>query len=198
MIAYLKGKIVEIQAEYIILEAYGVGYEIMYVAHKMDHDSMNSKETIIYIYEHIKEDGHDLYGFSTPEEKNLFKKLISVSGVGPKTGMQILSMYNPSEIITFILTKDSKALSKVSGIGAKTAQRMILELADSIEKLYPSVDKIDFTQDNTTDTNKMEAIEALVALGYTMQESTKAVNAIFDYQDSSETIIKKALTLLIV
>lgn len=198
MIAYLKGKIVEVQAEYIILEAYGVGYEIMYATHKIDNDMVNLKEAVIYIYEHIKEDGHDLYGFSTPEEKNLFKKLISVSGVGPKTGMQILSMYNPSEIVSFIVTKDSKALSKVSGIGPKTAQRMILELADSIEKFYNSAIRIDFTQSNTTETNKEEAIEALIALGYTVQESTKAVNAIFDYQDSSETIIKKALTLLMV
>lgn len=198
MIAYLKGKIVEIQPEYIVLEAYGVGYEIMYATHKIDMELINAKEVLIYIYEHIKEDAHDLYGFATVEEKNLFKKLISVSGIGPKSAMQILDMYKPSEIIGFILTKDIKALSKVSGIGPKTAQRMILELADSIGKIYPSMDKNDITENNITDVNKTEAIEALVALGYTVQESTKAVHAIFDYRDSSEQIIKKALTLLMV
>lgn len=195
MITYLKGKIVEIEENRLVLETYGIGYEIFCCVGQMK--AMQNKEEVvkIYIYEHIKEDGHDLYGFQNKEERELFKKLISVSGIGPKGGMQMLNMYTSQEIISIILEQDSKALSKVSGIGPKTAQRIILELKDSVSKLYmPDLTLLETGLKD--DTAKYEAMEALEALGYTDAQARKAVEAIFDYKDSSETLIKKALSLL--
>ena len=193
MITYICGKIVEIGENSIVMDHHGMGYEVFCVSHAFNMDSQ--EEVKIYIYEHIKEDGHDLYGFATKEERELFKKLISVSGIGPKGGMQVLSLYRPSEIIEIIMQQDSKALSKVSGIGPKTAQRIILELKDSIQKLY--VPDLNVLKDGLKDDSaKHEAVEALEALGYTSTEARRAVDAIFDYKSSSEELIRKALSLL--
>jgi len=196
MITYLNGKIVEVGENAIILETYGIGYEVFCSAHQF-YDDMGKGEPIkIYIYEHIKEDGHDLYGFKAKEEKELFKKLTSVSGIGPKGGMQILNTYTSQEIISIILSEDSKALSKVSGVGPKTAQRIILELKDSIAKL--STQTMDNVQGSypAASSDKNEAIEALVSLGYTQVDARGAVNAIAIDGDSSEQLIRKALGLL--
>lgn len=196
MITYLNGKLIEIGENTIVLEAYGVGYEVFCCSQQF-YDEMNSEMTTkVYIYEHIKEDGHDLYGFKTKEERELFRKLTSVSGIGPKGGMQVLNTYTSSEIISIILAEDSKALSKVSGIGAKTAQRIILELKDSMAKLYSEGMTLFASNDEGLSSPKGEAIEALEALGYPHSDAKRAVNAIFDGHDSSEQIIKKALSLL--
>ncbi|MHC1746919.1 MAG: Holliday junction branch migration protein RuvA [Cellulosilyticaceae bacterium] len=195
MIAYLKGKVTEISELNIIIEVMGMGYEVCMASNQITNVLLDHQETKIYIYEHIKEDAHDLYGFLTKEEKQLFKKLISVSGIGPKGGMQILNMYTPDEVITFILEQNSKALSKAPGIGPKTAQRMILELKDSISRLSFTNLEQSFTTPMHTD-YKDEAIEALIALGYANQDASKAVKAVFDYQDTTEQIIKKALSVL--
>lgn len=194
MITYLKGKVVEIGESSLVLETYGIGYEVFCLSSQFH--ALNSKEELlIYIYEHIKEDSHDLYGFQSKEERELFKKLISVSGIGPKGGMQVLSTYGPQEVIEIIMEQDTKALSKVSGIGPKTAQRIILELKDSVSKLY--MPDLSILQTGLKDdTAKHEAIEALEALGYGSSEAKKAVEAIFDYSADSETLIKKALSLL--
>lgn len=196
MITYLNGKIVEVGENAIVLETHGIGYEVFCSAHQFYDEMGQDEPTKIYIYEHIKEDGHDLYGFKTKEEKELFKKLTSVSGIGPKGGMQILNTYTSQDIIGIILSEDSKALSKVSGIGPKTAQRIILELKDSIAKLsIQTIDKVQGSYGIVSD-NKNEAIEALGALGYTQIDAKKAVNAIVDERDSTEQIIRKALSLL--
>ncbi len=156
----------------------------------------NQKEIIkLYIHEQIKEDGHDLYGFYHKEDREVFRKLIGVSGIGPKGGMQVLNLYSVQEIIEIIMEQDSKALSKVSGIGPKTAQRIILELKDSISKLH--VPDLSLLQTGLQDKeSKNEAIEALEVLGYSHQEAKKAVEAVDDYHTSSEELIRKALSLL--
>lgn len=195
MIAYLKGKVTEISELNIIIEVMGIGYEVCMAANQITNVLLEHNETKLYIYEHIKEDAHDLYGFLTKDEKSLFKKLISVSGIGPKGAMQVLNMYTPDEVITFILEQNSKALSKVQGIGPKTAQRMILELKDSISRLSIADLEQSFKSPMHTD-YKDEATEALIALGYANTDATKAVNAVFDYQDTTEQIIKKALSIL--
>lgn len=196
MITYLNGKLVEVLENAIVLEAYGVGYEVFCSSHQF-YDELGKEALVkVYVFEHIKEDGHDLYGFKTKEERELFKKLTSVSGIGPKSGIQILNTYEASEIASIILSEDSKALTKVSGIGAKTAQRIILELKDGISKLYETDLSWIREEKNEGPDNKAEAIEALVTLGYSFGEAKKAVSAVADGYDTSEQMIKKALSLL--
>ena len=195
MIAYLKGTIDKISENALVIEVNGVGYEVFCSLPTLSELGRTKQTVKLFIYEQIKEDAHDLYGFYQEEEKELFKKLISVSGIGPKGGMQFFNMYSSQEIIQFIMNEDNKALSKVSGIGPKTAGRMILELKDSISKMYMpdlSLLKTGLKDDGA----KMEAIEALETLGYATQEAKKAVEAIYDYRASSEELIKKALSLL--
>lgn len=197
MLAYLNGKITEAYNQYIVLEVNGIGYEIFMAGRDFSYSVSPDGQTRIYVHEHIKEDAHDLYGFPTKEEKNLFKKLISVSGIGPKGAAQILNMYSPNEVVNFIIAGDTKALSKVSGIGPKTAQRVILELKDSMNKIYEVITELPILAATETD-YKADAIGALVSLGYPGNDATKAVNAIFDYEDTTETLIKKALNLLMI
>lgn len=195
MITYLKGTLEELNENSLVIEACGVGYEVFCQGTAFSQLGQSKEPIKVYIYEHIKEDGHDLYGFQNKEEREIFKKLISVSGIGPKGGLQVLNTYTSQEVIEIILEQDSKALSKVSGIGPKTAQRIILELKDSIGKLY--VPDLSLLQTGLKDdTAKNEAIEALTALGYKDADARKAVEAIFDYSSDSETLIKKALSLL--
>lgn len=195
MITYLKGIISEFGENTLVIETYGIGYEV-FCSTKTIGELTNQKETIkLYIHEHIKEDGHDLYGFYHKEDREVFRKLIGVSGIGPKGGMQVLNLYSVQEIVEIIMEQDSKALSKVSGIGPKTAQRIILELKDSIGKLYvPDLELLQTGLKNTQ--SRDEAIEALESLGYSHQEAKKAVEAVDDYHSSSEDLIRKALSLL--
>ncbi len=196
MITYLNGKVTDIEETSIIIETYGVGYEVFCVSHQF-YDEMAADVFVkVYIYEHIREDAHDLYGFKSKEERELFKRLTSVNGIGPKGGMQVLNTYTSHEIVSIILSGDSKALTKVSGIGTKTAQRIILELKDSLSKLNPDGLGEKTSGYETASESKNEAIEALVTLGYTESEASKAVQVIFDERDSSEGLIRKALSLL--
>lgn len=195
MITYLKGNISEFGENTVVLETYGIGYEV-FCSTRTIGELVAQKENIkLYIHEHIKEDGHDLYGFYHIEDREVFRKLIGVSGIGPKGGMQVLNLYSVQEIVEIIMEQDSKALSKVSGIGPKTAQRIILELKDSMSKLY--VPDLSLLQTGLKDTeSKNEAIEALESLGYSNHEAKKAVEAVDDYHSSSEELIRKALSLL--
>ncbi|MBU3803193.1 MAG: Holliday junction branch migration protein RuvA [Candidatus Cellulosilyticum pullistercoris] len=195
MITYLKGNVSELGENTVVIEAYGIGYEV-FCSTRTISELMGQKETVkLYIHEHIKEDGHDLYGFYYKEDREVFRKLIGVSGIGPKSGMQVLNLYSVQEIIEIIMEQDSKALSKVSGIGPKTAQRIILELKDSMSKLYvPDLSLLQTGLKNTE--SKHEAIEALESLGYSNQEAKKAVEAVDDYHSTSEELIRKALSLL--
>ncbi|MBP3886504.1 MAG: Holliday junction branch migration protein RuvA [Cellulosilyticum sp.] len=195
MITYLKGIVTEMGENTVVLEAYGIGYEVFCSTRTIGELSSLTDTVKLYIHEVIKEDSHDLYGFYRIEDREVFRKLISVSGIGPKSGIQILTLYSVQEIIEIIMEQDSKALSKVSGIGPKTAQRIILELKDAMSKLY--VPDLSILQTGLKDTeSKHEAIEALEALGYSHQEAKKAVEAVDDYHSNSETLIRKALSIL--
>ena len=197
MIAYLNGEVIQVEENSVIVDVHGLGYEVfMPYTHGLAPVIIGEKVKV-YIFEHIKEDAYDLYGFVNKIQKNLFKKLISVSGIGPKGALQILNMYPDDELMQIIINQDSKALSKVSGIGPKTAQRVILELKDSMSKMV-TVDLSVLTHGLAPERvdYQSEAIEALMALGYQMSEATKAVKAIFDYEDTTEVLIKKALQVL--
>ena len=195
MITYLVGKLTEMDETSVVVEAYGVGYEVFCATRTIGELYEHGKEVKLYIHEQIKEDSHDLYGFYHKEEREVFRKLISVSGIGPKGGMQVLNMYSVQESIEIIMEQDVKAMSKVSGIGPKTAQRIVLELKDSMAKLF--VPDLSILKTGLKDkAAKEDAIEALIALGYSNNEAKKAVEAVDDYHSSSEDLIKKALSLL--
>lgn len=197
MIAYLTGEITDIEDNNICIEVGNMGYEVFM---PYDHDGQTLRigmKIKAYIYENIREDAYDLYGFITKEQKMLFKKLIGVNGIGPKGALQMMNMYDVNHLIEIIMTQDHKALSKVSGIGPKTAQRITLELKDVVEKLaIPNLTYLEKGLPVATGNVKEEAIEALEALGFSSADARKAVQAIFDYSDTTETIIKKALALL--
>ncbi|MEF9958563.1 MAG: Holliday junction branch migration protein RuvA [Niameybacter sp.] len=197
MIAYLKGEITEIHENDIWIEVGQIGYEVFVPYEQNRNVLQRGKQVKLYIFENIKEDAHDLYGFVTVQQKELFKKLVGVNGIGPKTALQMMNLYDVDHLIEIIMMQDHKALGKVSGIGPKTAQRIILELKDVVQRLaMPDLAYLEKGLPEATGQAKEEAIAALEALGFPGSEARKSVQAIFDYNDTTETIIKKALALL--
>ena len=194
MIAYVEGDIKEIDPTFVIVEANGIGYQI-----KISLNTFSSlkhlKKTLIHTHLHIKEDGHTLFGFSEKLEKKLFLDLISVNGVGPGTAMMVLSSLNPEELQKAIAQEDIRTIQNVKGIGAKTAQRLILELKDKVLKENPALPQLTLSKSQNNKV-KDEALQALVTLGYTRQVAEKTVDSILkgaQEELSVEQIIKKVL-----
>ena len=153
------------------------------------------EELKIYTYLNVKEDAMQLYGFLSKEELNLFKKLIGVSGVGPKGGLSIITACPGDSLQMAIISGDAKAISKAQGIGAKTAQRIIIELKDKID-----LEEVIFTNSGeaVADTGvKSDAIEALIALGYSRTSAFNAVNKVDKITDDVEELLKLALKNII-
>lgn len=200
MIAFLRGRVLTTTAETVILDVNGVGYEAYCTG------SVFRKITVgavaeLYTYLQVKEDGITLFGFDTPKEKELFLKLISVSGVGPKLGISILAALSADDFAFAIATADVKRLSAVKGLGKKTAEKIVLELHGKIsaaEVLGASGD--DFTPTTQTaapvklSAMDEEAVSALMGLGFTRAESTQAVKKARDLGATTvEEVIMKAL-----
>lgn len=200
MIAFLRGKVLTTTAETVILDVNGVGYEAYCTG------SVFRKITVgavaeLYTYLQVKEDGITLFGFDTPKEKELFLKLISVSGVGPKLGISILAALSADDFAFAVATADVKRLSAVKGLGKKTAEKIVLELHGKIsaaEVLGASGDDFTPTTQQTAPVKLSamdeEAVAALMGLGFTRAESTQAVKKARDLGASSvEEVIMKAL-----
>ena len=198
MYAYLKGTIEEVTEDNLVLEVNQIGYNI-----KVSARTVNALQGIgsfvkIYTYTLVREDSFSLYGFLTRDDLNIFKKLITVNGIGPKGGLAILSIMSADELRFAIISGDAKAISKAPGIGAKTAERVILDLKDKVsldEALAPK-DEVSTVSLSGEDNNngKNEAIEALVALGYSASDALRAVKQVSITEDSSvEEILKAAL-----
>ena len=172
MIGYIKGKVLSYTETTVLLENNGIGYEITCSA-SVYQALLAEKSGEVYTYLAVKEDGVSLYGFRTIEEKNMFLKLITVSGVGPKSGIAILSAIDISSLATMIATEDVKGLSKIKGLGKKTAERIILELREKVEASYYEGEKKTIATDNSQD--DQDAIIALMSLGFTKAECVKVV-----------------------
>ncbi len=174
MIGYIKGKVLSAQAGVILLENNGIGYEIT-CSSSVYQKLATEKSGEVYTYLAVREDDVSLYGFISPEEKNMFLKLITVSGVGPKMGITVLSNMNLSDLALKIAMSDVKGLSAIKGLGKKTAERIILELrekiSEDIEQGQTSTSKIEVQDDGENE----DAIIALMSLGFTKQECVKAV-----------------------
>ncbi len=195
MISSLLGKITEIREDSIEITVGGVGYEISVTLTAIEKLHVG-EDTHIYTYMSVREDGISLYGFLTIEEKKMFLKLISISGIGPKVAITILSSISPSQLAVSIIMGDIKTLAKVKGIGKKTAERIILELKESVEPVTDNVDNSDLKTVVFT-TTMSEAVDALRYLGVNQAEATKAVNeAVKTAGNDLENIIKVALQLV--
>ena len=195
MYYYIKGTLVQKSDNYIVVDANGVGYMIYTSLNSMQNTGEIGKKITIYTYLHVREDVMDLFGFTTIEEKNMFMQLISVSGVGPKAALSILSVTTPAKFAVAVITNDVKTITKASGVGPKMAQRVILELKDKMKTDELEIDLEDESDDILSD-NRSEAISALVVLGYSSNDAQKAINGI-DGTLSVEEIIKKALAGLL-
>lgn len=190
MIAHIQGKLVEKTPTEVVIDCNGVGYCINISLHTFSllPDSDHLK---LFTFLQVKEDAHTLFGFVEKAERELFKLLLSVSGVGAGTARTMLSSIAPQQIIQAIASGDVGTVQSIKGIGAKTAQRIILDLKDKVLKIY-NLDEVSFSQSNT---NRDEALSALEVLGFARKSAEKVVDKIVkeDTNASVETIIKLAL-----
>ena len=194
MYYYIKGTLVQKGDNFIVVDANGVGYMIYTSLTSLADVGETGRNVTMYTYLHVREDVMDLYGFATVEEKNMFMNLISVSGVGPKAALAILSVTTPAKFAVAVVTNDVKTITKASGVGPKMAQRVILELKDKLKTEELEIDADEDTGEIPSD-NKNEAISALIVLGYSPSDAQKAVKGI-DGTLNVEEIIKKALSSL--
>lgn len=200
MISYIKGTLERRAESYIIIETGGIGFQIFVSPATLAKLPRTGEEVKIYTYFSVKEDGMSLYGFASPEEQEMFDRLLTVSGVGPKGALGFLSQLTPQEIVLAILSEDVKTLSKAPGIGRKTAQRVILELKDKCrteEALSMGEELESLVEVAAEGGAKFEAIDAMTALGYSRSEAAKAVNAVAAEGMSTEDILKAALKKMI-
>ena len=172
MISHINGKLVEKIPTYVVIDCNGVGYKLNISL--QTYSAIQTENCKLLTHLAVKEDSHTLYGFCTSEERDLFRQLISVSGVGPSTARMILSTYSAEEIANYIITSDVSAVQNVKGIGGKTAQRIIIDLKDKVGKGKETSDLL-FTQDNTI---KEEALSALLALGFTKKVAYKKMEQV--------------------
>lgn len=197
MYEYLKGTVTFISPYYIVVENQGIGYQIA-LGNPYRYSSKMNQEITIYIQQVIREDGHLLYGFSSLEEKQLFLRLVSVSGIGPKSALAIMASDDHSGLIHAIESGDVTYLTKFPGVGKKTAQQMILDLKGKLGEISIEAPINLFDEANTQDTTALaEAMEALNALGYSAKE-VKRVEKQLQSQDNLTTdeYLRQALKLM--
>lgn len=195
MIDYIKGKIIELTPTDMVLECYGIGYKILISL--QTYETLNGKdESIVYIHHYLREDEELYYGFATKDERELFRLLISVSGVGAATARMMLSSLTTEEIRNAIIAEDLNKIKSIKGIGTKSAQRLILELKDKVVKGGGSDTPALFSTSSNPAID--EATTALVMLGFTKPNVNKAVTAVLKEKPSAtlEEIIKLALKKL--
>lgn len=197
MIAYLKGTLAQKHTESIIVDVHDVGYEVEISSQTYEQLPAEGKDLKLLIHHHITDNDQRLFGFFSSDEKELFELLNAVKGVGPKLGLKILSGLPASQIIQAILQSDKAALSQISGIGKKTAERMILELKDKIGEIATVTSSPSGT--SPSGNLKDEAISALESLGFKKRDAEKAVLAAARENNGNEDVqklIKNALTQL--
>ena len=203
MYAYIKGVLAHKDPTYAVIDVQGVGYEIRISLNT--YEALEKETTYkLHTYLHVKEDAQTLFGFAQPAEKKLFLDLLSISGVGPSLALTLLSSMQVNELKGAIANEDAKTVQRVKGIGAKTAQRIVLELADKIRKeggATSSSEKVHGLPATAYNTLRGEALSALTTLGFTRAAAEKSINKVIaDWQKSKqneelrlEEVIKLAL-----
>jgi Holliday junction DNA helicase RuvA len=190
MISHINGKLVEKTPTYVVIDCNGVGYKLNISL--QTYTAITTENCKLLTHLSVKEDSHTLFGFFTEDERQLFRQLISVSGVGPSTARMILSTYTADEITHYIISADVSSIQNVKGSGGKTAQRIIIDLKDKVGKGKETSDLL-FTQDNTI---KDEALSALLALGFTKKMAEKKIEHVLKNNPqelSVEDLVRQSL-----
>ena len=190
MITHIQGKLTEKNPTNVVIECNGVGYMLNISLHT--YSQISDQENLkLYTHLQVKEDSHTLYGFSSLAEREIFRLLISVSGIGSSIARTMLSSLTPKQVREGIATSDVALIQSIKGIGAKTAQRVIIDLKDKILKIY-DIDEVSVSKGNTS---KDEALSALEVLGFVKKQAERVVDKIMIEQPDAdvETIIKQAL-----
>lgn len=200
MIAYLKGELNDVEEEAIVLEVNGIGYNVKVNERTVQMLPALGSEMKIYTYTAVREDAVNLFGFLTKEDLEMFRLLITVSGIGPKGALAVLSVLDADGLRLAILSGDAKAIAKAQGVGAKTAERVIIDLKDkvSIEDTFVSRESNETVMQGTAAGAVLkEAAEALTALGYPASEALKAVKQVENAEQMEvEELLKQALKKL--
>ena len=206
MFYYISGKLAHLDPSFAVIDAGGVGYKLTISAsthaQMPPHRSVEEKPTVtLYSYMAVREDGIELFGFATEDELDSFKLLITVSGVGPKAAISILSLLSPAKLAAAICTDDKKTISKANGIGPKTAARIVLELKDKLKGKGFEDQGADAFFDDSSDIagiadKRSDAISALTVLGYTRSEAEAVIKKIDISMLEVDDIIKEALKKL--
>ena len=197
MISYIRGELISIEEEKVIVDVNGVGFGIFMPGQAMNMLPAIGEEVKLHTYMNVREDAMQLFGFLTRDDLNVFKLVIGVSGIGPKGGLSILSHLSPDELRFAVMSHDVKAISGAPGIGKKTAEKLIIELKDKLsieDVLERTVEKDSHYVSSTNNQIHTEAVQALVALGYGNTESLKAVKKVDTSEDMTvEDVLKQAL-----
>jgi len=193
LFSYIEGKVVHKDSEVLVIENSGIGYNIYTSTRTLDDIDSIGSVVKIYTYMNVREDGISLYGFLRKEELNLFKMLLSVSGIGPKVARAILSTFAPSKFSFAIITKDEKALTAAPGVGKKAAQRIILELQDKIKKeeINMKDNRVEIINNEGGDIK--EAINALIVLGYDYSSAQLKITSVYKEGMKVEELVRDAL-----
>ena len=201
MIGYIKGPIAEITPDRLVLENGGIGYEIFVPSSILDSGARQGQELKVYTYLHVREDALQLFGFRSRDELQVYRLLLGISGIGPKAAIGILSAMSVDTLRFAVLSDDAAAIAKAPGIGKKTAQKLILELKDkfSLEEAFEK--KLAANQQSAAEQINedaaSEAVQALVALGYSGTEALQAVKKVEGAADmDTEAVLKAALKFL--
>jgi Holliday junction DNA helicase RuvA len=199
MIAFVRGAVAAISEDNVVIDTGNIGYEVKVSPGTLSLLPGVGQEIMLHTYTHVREDLYQLYGFLTVDDLEIFRQLITVSGIGPKGGLAVLSVMSADDLRFAILTDDAKAIARAPGIGAKTAERIIIDLRDRVAAFsgerFVAKERGGLGGSLATDSSaKNEAIEALVALGYGATEAHKAVkSAATDPEMDTETVLKAAL-----
>lgn len=196
MISYVKGPLVDIFEDTVVIEAGYIGLEIHVPLSVLEHLPGIGMETVLYTYFQVKEDGMCLYGFLNRQDLRMFRQLISVSGIGPKGALGVLSAMTPDDLRVAIVSGDAKAISRAPGIGVKTAQRVILDLKDKIDmtEVLPAQFAAAEGPETSAGGVAKEAVDALVALGYSQAEANRAVGKVeVTEKMTAEDVLKASL-----
>lgn len=198
MLSFIKGEAVEFGENTVVIDNGGIGYELTVSNVTVEKIKNGSRFVCLQCYMAVREDGISLYGFLTKEEKNMFLKLITISGVGPKAAIGILSGMEVYDLMRVIMASDIKALSKLKGVGKKTAERIVLELRGEIDaesrEIMESAKAVG--EEETLDADSADAISALRSLGFTQTEATEAVKKAKPFAKTAEELVAKALRSL--
>lgn len=200
MIAFLKGKVVSVSESRLVLDVNDVGFQISITSRDAARMPSVGHQVLLYTYLSVREDAMQLFGFLSEDDLEIYRLLIGVSGIGPKAGLGILSVLSADDLRFAVLADDAKAIARAPGVGNKTAQKLILELKDKLSLEEAIEKKLDNVADGGLDLqeNKNQAVQALVALGYSGSEALRAVKQVEISPDmDTEDILKQALKKMV-